>query len=628
MRLFTFSIFLVLLLFNCFQFSYSQERIENDKSKFYYDLSNGSTENFVPSLTKPDKKFSPEKEELLSELDQARLTGDINQVLYLQDKLDRMSNVVNLTNFNVDPMAAGMMQTEQHFVRPENPFSSPTYYRSTIQGGGVWALATFTHHTSNVVFAAVTEYKAGDGDVLNVYSSYDNGQSWYLKGTYNSFSSTVDYRSGELDLEVLINGADTIAYVVAGYNWNNHALTQIARFNLGTGIVTSTYFAAGGAIVDSVNTYNPKLTSDHTRYSSNPYIYITAARDSSVGGGLEDMSYWFAVILDPLNNFDITYREPNGGDGFYWHSSSQPASEYLWQDIAYVRTSSSNRLYTVFNHGGTTIGSNLYMAFSDDYGTSLGTGLMLDDTQDLSSARIAANGNNPNLCIAYRRFYDPDWDYRAQYSTTGGDSTQAFASHYVEYTSGQSPKLIDVQAIKNSDGGYVFSWANLDTTHYYRRTNNSGGNYNSFIQPDDVMKGDVSFGGIKAGYVNASVSDSSLIVWSALSGGGAYCSYNLYTPVGVDGENNPVVLQYSLQQNFPNPFNPNTAIRFSIPEQTIVKLKVFNAIGQEVATLINTELAAGNHSVDFNASTLSSGVYFYRIETPNYTSTKKMILMK
>lgn len=85
---------------------------------------------------------------------------------------------------------------------------------------------------------------------------------------------------------------------------------------------------------------------------------------------------------------------------------------------------------------------------------------------------------------------------------------------------------------------------------------------------------------------------------------------------------------YSLDQNYPNPFNPSTSIRFSIPEQTNVSLKIFNSIGQEVASLINGELAAGNHEVNFNASKLSSGVYFYRIDTPAFTSTKKMILIK
>jgi len=85
---------------------------------------------------------------------------------------------------------------------------------------------------------------------------------------------------------------------------------------------------------------------------------------------------------------------------------------------------------------------------------------------------------------------------------------------------------------------------------------------------------------------------------------------------------------YSLEQNYPNPFNPSTTIKFSIPEQTNVTLKIFNSIGQEVASLLNGEMAAGNHSVDFNASKLSSGVYFYRIDSPSFTSTKKMILIK
>ncbi len=88
------------------------------------------------------------------------------------------------------------------------------------------------------------------------------------------------------------------------------------------------------------------------------------------------------------------------------------------------------------------------------------------------------------------------------------------------------------------------------------------------------------------------------------------------------------VEKYSLAQNYPNPFNPTTKIKFSIPEQTNLTLKVYNTIGQEVATLINGEIAAGNHEVDFNASALSSGVYFYKIQSNSYTATRKMILIK
>ena len=85
---------------------------------------------------------------------------------------------------------------------------------------------------------------------------------------------------------------------------------------------------------------------------------------------------------------------------------------------------------------------------------------------------------------------------------------------------------------------------------------------------------------------------------------------------------------YTLEQNYPNPFNPNTTIRFSVPEKANVTLKIYNTIGQEVASLLNGEITAGNHEVDFNASALSSGVYFYRIQSSSFTSTKKMILIK
>jgi len=88
----------------------------------------------------------------------------------------------------------------------------------------------------------------------------------------------------------------------------------------------------------------------------------------------------------------------------------------------------------------------------------------------------------------------------------------------------------------------------------------------------------------------------------------------------------PVV--YSLKQNYPNPFNPTTNIQFAIPQAGLVTMKIYNILGQEVATLLNEHKNAGTYTVDFDASGLNSGVYFYKIESGAFTSTKKMILMK
>ena len=86
--------------------------------------------------------------------------------------------------------------------------------------------------------------------------------------------------------------------------------------------------------------------------------------------------------------------------------------------------------------------------------------------------------------------------------------------------------------------------------------------------------------------------------------------------------------EFTLEQNYPNPFNPETNIRFRIPEFGHVSLKVYDILGNEIATLVNEEKPAGSYEVDFNASALPSGVYFYRLEANGFSQTKKMILMK
>lgn len=100
---------------------------------------------------------------------------------------------------------------------------------------------------------------------------------------------------------------------------------------------------------------------------------------------------------------------------------------------------------------------------------------------------------------------------------------------------------------------------------------------------------------------------------------------NLPTNIGNQGG---VVMQYSLVQNYPNPFNPTTTIIFSIMKPEFVKLAVYDVTGKEVSVLINKEMSAGKYVVDFSGANLSSGLYFYKIIAGDFTSVKKMILIK
>ncbi|MEJ2195247.1 MAG: T9SS type A sorting domain-containing protein, partial [Ignavibacteriaceae bacterium] len=86
--------------------------------------------------------------------------------------------------------------------------------------------------------------------------------------------------------------------------------------------------------------------------------------------------------------------------------------------------------------------------------------------------------------------------------------------------------------------------------------------------------------------------------------------------------------RYGLSQNYPNPFNPNTTIKFSIPEASNVTLKVFNTLGEEISVLVNRVMEAGTHEINFDASQLHSGIYFYRIDAGAFSQVKKMTLLK
>ncbi len=118
---------------------------------------------------------------------------------------------------------------------------------------------------------------------------------------------------------------------------------------------------------------------------------------------------------------------------------------------------------------------------------------------------------------------------------------------------------------------------------------------------------------------------------------GAVINGNVYgdtTLTGVDG-NKKRVFEFSLSQNYPNPFNPATTIKYTIPNvistggrNPLVTLKVYDVLGNEVATLVNEEKPTGSYTVNFDGSRLASGIYFYKLNAGNFVQTRKMILLK
>ena len=103
--------------------------------------------------------------------------------------------------------------------------------------------------------------------------------------------------------------------------------------------------------------------------------------------------------------------------------------------------------------------------------------------------------------------------------------------------------------------------------------------------------------------------------------------YYVQLPVDVN-DNYLQPLEYSLSQNYPNPFNPTTSFNYSLPSDGKVMIKIYDALGREVKTLVDEFKHSGKYTVYFNSTGLASGVYIYKLVSGNYNTVKKMILMK
>jgi hypothetical protein len=151
----------------------------------------------------------------------------------------------------------------------------------------------------------------------------------------------------------------------------------------------------------------------------------------------------------------------------------------------------------------------------------------------------------------------------------------------------------------------------LATGHGFFETNDNGQNW--IKRNDNLSNSNISIVNITYEGLLYAVTDNGLFV-----------SSNNVTSVS----KNDIPTQFLLQQNYPNPFNPKTTINFSIPQAGFVTIKIYDILGKEIATLINENKNAGYYKVNFDASSLTSGVYIYRITSNNFVQSKKMLLMK
>jgi len=187
---------------------------------------------------------------------------------------------------------------------------------------------------------------------------------------------------------------------------------------------------------------------------------------------------------------------------------------------------------------------------------------------------------------------------------------------------------------KSTDNGATWSGANTGLTNALVRVitanginlfagTNGGGVYLSTNSGTNWSQINTSLTNLSV----LSLATNSTTLYAGTQNGGVW-TRPLSQVVAVDEPATSAPTSYTLEQNYPNPFNPTTTLSFTIPSSSFVNLKVFDVLGSEVATLVNESKAAGIYSVDWNAASYPSGLYFYLLSANNNTELKKMMLLK
>jgi photosystem II stability/assembly factor-like uncharacterized protein len=197
-------------------------------------------------------------------------------------------------------------------------------------------------------------------------------------------------------------------------------------------------------------------------------------------------------------------------------------------------------------------------------------------------------------------------------------TTNNYGISWSPQNSGVTENLHDIK-FRNEDEGIV-----VGDNGVVRYTNNGGTTW----QADPYFNGLTDGNIISLATVDFNTGIA-LVRNTTLDGGSSTSMFIVSSePLSADDSENAVPSDYSLEQNYPNPFNPSTTIKYFVPQLGFVTVKVYDILGKEVATLVNEEKLAGSYKINFDASDLTSGVYFYKLMTANYSETKELVLMK
>ncbi|MEO8514154.1 MAG: SBBP repeat-containing protein [Ignavibacteria bacterium] len=482
---------------------------------------------------------------------------------------------------------------------------------------------------------------SGAGNYLTVKYSPEGALLW--QASYNGPANDADYATS-----IAVDAAGNV--YVTGRSFGNSTATDFA---------TIKYDAAGTQLW--VQRYNGTGNDDDAAVS----IVVDAQGNVYAGG-------WASQTAGGTNYTIVKYSASGSQSWVRSYNGTGNSNDFMRTMIA----DSDGNLYATGKSRGTTnddyatvkyspAGTLLWSARYEGSGTDEGAALTVDGQGSVivtGYSTTAATGEDYTT-IKYNNAGVQQWLKKYNRTSASEDIPVGIVSdntgniYVTGYCSGFNTASYDYVTIKYNSGGDQ-QWAKVFNSGLVGMDDKASSididaTGNIYVTGSTVSSGsDFDYGTIKyspAGDVlwsvlyesNLSGIDNAIMVRSDNNGNvyvsgyatGSVSGYDFLTvkysqPIGITPISTEVPEGFELGQNYPNPFNPTTNIKLQIARSGFVSVKVYDIAGKEVAVLVNENLSAGVYNVDFAASDLSSGTYFYRLETNGFTSVKKMMLIK
>lgn len=606
--------FLIVLTFLLTGFLYSQTDIGPDtKLNVPGDWSITPAEK---NAVKAPEELSPVPQELMNKYLEAKESNDEDAKIRLGSEIDKYLNATpSLPDNRIQPPTAGNTPPESDWG-----IGDILVHSGSVKSSNSWrAMDMKMGEDGNLYIAVNRSNVSGFAGYISVYRSSNGGRNWlFVSGAtsaglyYGQISMLVEKRHATNDDSTRI----FLYFVYSSSSTMNDAVLYYVSF-LRSG--TAWY----GGLVASPTSGNkfqyPSACSDGMYYSTATYVHCVVQEVTNANVHVKNHHF----------------RTTTWGST---HTSGSFTSGGTWQDW-YPSAAFSREV--------TTSSDSLYVAVERRFTSPVEYALRLLAIPEVPSA------NYNTYYLAYtagKKYEKPCITIQQEYASTPRkilvtstkDMLPGRTAVYHYSTNSGSSWAVDVAL------GYTwqqcdFTWCNSDST-------TSGGGY--FIAAYVDLNGDSvavrrgvlgSMGTVlhkRNSYTASGVLPPVVAIYKSGTSKYSAFAYAGYGPinvyfnqeslptVGIEPVGTNIPDKYSLSQNYPNPFNPITTINFSVPKDKFIKLSIFNILGEEVAVLVNETLNAGEYKYTFDAAKLSSGIYFYRLLSDDFTEVKKMTLIK